>query len=567
MAEQEKPSDFGGRVPVMLGVTGHRVLKAPVEVLRDAIRKECRALRKSYPHSPFVILSGLAEGADRLVVDVAIAELEAPLIAILPMPAEDFAADFPSDASKREFFALVERARSVITAPVPAGDAWRTPGEPRNELYAWAGARVAEQSQVLFALWDGQGPRGTGGTAHVVAWFDQGMSPRRYSMSGYELSPLDPPEPGILVHIHAETGAVESRKTTMLPGRSEETKKSDIRRILKHADHYNRQVAHMTPKVTEDDPVRQTCAAGRACAHDAAAAYFAADQISIQYAQQVRRADQWVYGLAVLAFFCFNFINQWPIASWCYLAAAAVMLGIAVAIRLRRTDHRFFESRGLAEVMRVLFFWRLAGIQQPVWQTFLAKHAGAVHWIRHAVRALEFANDHGSGAAVPSDEAVAILKSRWIDDQIAFFERAGRRHARHYRRWIWVARITLALSFLIAIGVAALALSWREDLFHWPSDQSVILAVSFSDLLQALLGVLAAAAVAARGFVARRADLELLKQYASAKQIFEIAKDRLEKNDPEWPAKDILERLGREALLEQSEWLWVRHSRPFEVPN
>ena len=35
---------------------------------------------------------------------------------------------------------------------------------------------------------------------------------------------------------------------------------------------------------------------------------------------------------------------------------------------------------------------------------------------------------------------------------------------------------------------------------------------------------------------------------------------------PEWTAVQILEKLGQEALQEQAEWLWLRHTRPFEVP-
>ena len=52
--------------------------------------------------------------------------------------------------------------------------------------------------------------------------------------------------------------------------------------------------------------------------------------------------------------------------------------------------------------------------------------------------------------------------------------------------------------------------------------------------------------------------------------IFECASRMLDKikddPKPEWTAVQILEKLGQEALQEQAEWLWLRHTRPFEVP-
>jgi hypothetical protein len=39
------------------------------------------------------------------------------------------------------------------------------------------------------------------------------------------------------------------------------------------------------------------------------------------------------------------------------------------------------------------------------------------------------------------------------------------------------------------------------------------------------------------------------------------------KGDPRNELPDIFDTLGAEALFEQAEWLWLRHSRPFEPPN
>jgi hypothetical protein len=171
-----KPDAFhrwGGRVPILLGAAGHRRIDSRDARLADAIRDDCVRLRKRYKHSPFVVLSALAEGADRLVARVAMKELSAELIAVLPMPRKEYERDFQSEESKAEFRDFLSRALFVKEAPVPQGDAsWTVEGEPRNRQYARAGAIVADHAQVLFAIWDGKPARGTGGTGDQVAWFD-----------------------------------------------------------------------------------------------------------------------------------------------------------------------------------------------------------------------------------------------------------------------------------------------------------------------------------------------------------------------------------------------------------
>ena len=46
-----------------------------MENLPTAFRDECRKLKKQYGASPFIVLSALAEGADRLIARIAMEEL------------------------------------------------------------------------------------------------------------------------------------------------------------------------------------------------------------------------------------------------------------------------------------------------------------------------------------------------------------------------------------------------------------------------------------------------------------------------------------------------------------
>ena len=73
-------------VPIVLAVTGHRdVREADLTALAAAVTAQLRLLSEKHPHSPCVLLSGLAEGADRLAARCAL-EVGWTLGVVLPLP-------------------------------------------------------------------------------------------------------------------------------------------------------------------------------------------------------------------------------------------------------------------------------------------------------------------------------------------------------------------------------------------------------------------------------------------------------------------------------------------------
>jgi hypothetical protein len=77
-----------GSVSLVVAVTGHHELDDD-DIPRYAaeIRLILGELKQKYPSTPLLLLSGLAEGADRIAVRVAREkEIAVPYVAILPMP-------------------------------------------------------------------------------------------------------------------------------------------------------------------------------------------------------------------------------------------------------------------------------------------------------------------------------------------------------------------------------------------------------------------------------------------------------------------------------------------------
>ena len=81
----------------MVGVSGHRDLE-PDELprLREAVTGFVRQLREQLPDTELRMIVGMAQGADLLVAQTALA-LGVGVEAVLPMPLEQYAADFDAE--------------------------------------------------------------------------------------------------------------------------------------------------------------------------------------------------------------------------------------------------------------------------------------------------------------------------------------------------------------------------------------------------------------------------------------------------------------------------------------
>jgi hypothetical protein len=116
------------------------------------------------------VFSPLAQGADRLVAREVLKRDNARLIAILPVPPDEYMNDFGETdrhdldydgAELRQEFRYFLDHRAIETIVVPSAST-------RNAAYERVGFFTSDHCDVMVAVWDGEGSQGQGGTGDIV---------------------------------------------------------------------------------------------------------------------------------------------------------------------------------------------------------------------------------------------------------------------------------------------------------------------------------------------------------------------------------------------------------------
>jgi hypothetical protein len=158
-----------------VGVIGHRPNRLP-DAARERVTAEvaqvlemiAREVRSAFarhadvfaPEPPSLsLISALAEGADRIAAEAALAT-GFMLDVVLPFPAESYENDFRTPEARAAFRDLLTHARSVLTLPGSRDDVPRA--------YEAGGLTILERSDIVLAIRDGGPSAGRGGTTEML---------------------------------------------------------------------------------------------------------------------------------------------------------------------------------------------------------------------------------------------------------------------------------------------------------------------------------------------------------------------------------------------------------------
>jgi hypothetical protein len=139
-----------------LGIVGHRYLASPEIVAFVADQSAAILKQAKSEHTNLVALSAIAEGADTVFAEAALA-LEIPLEIVRPF--DEYAADFKTLSSRKRYEQLRAAARR---------EAKLSYKKRSNVAYKAAMNWVVDRSDVLVVAWNGLAAKGEGGTGDAV---------------------------------------------------------------------------------------------------------------------------------------------------------------------------------------------------------------------------------------------------------------------------------------------------------------------------------------------------------------------------------------------------------------
>lgn len=433
--------------PLVVGVTGHRDLRPEdLATLRQRIGEifdeHCG------PATPLMVLSPLAEGADRLVAQVAL-DRGGRLVVILPMKQDFYEKDFNTAESLSEFHELLGKAESVFILPhlAPDKEIEKQNSSARNVQYALVGACVARHSHFLLALWDGKQRAGIGGTEQIVdfqrdGYFKDSMLQQAFERLGEPFGPgFDPltaPEPGLVVHLWTPRQGqpepvpkLETRKLAPERHKGSETEfLTAVKETRKRLNGFNKDlILRWSDEATvrkedlcsKDERTQLSSGLQALCEQQAGA-----DSLALLFQRRTRHT---VFALGFLVFlaasgFAYHTTlapehareNPWSLAL--YLLLLALAGGVYLSAEIRRVHSKYLDYRAVAEGLRVQFYWSLAGLSKSTADHYLRWQRSELEWIRDVLRSWRFLP---SAPLLP--DSTRMVRSHWIDGQAKYFRR------------------------------------------------------------------------------------------------------------------------------------------------
>jgi hypothetical protein len=603
-----------GPLPLVIGVTGHRDLQPEdTPVLAQTVRQALEQIQAERSHTPLVLLSSLAEGADRLVARLAL-QLGARLIVPLPMPPAEYEKDFKNPESRAEFRTLLEQAEWQFVVPAEqAAEAIAPVGQARQQRYMLAGAFIARNCQILLALWDGEKPVNEGGTSQVVTFVRAGVPPaiialleRGDGASGEE-AVEEFEERGLVYHIptpHLSNrtpscgGPVQLKRiypeSILERGAVEER----FERILFHIDRFNRDRTRLAHRIAAraNDPKNWLLPREQPENLPAELAlieslYLTTDGLALEFQDRTRFARRGLFilvFLAVLAFGLYAHLDAlqtlWTVILYLLVLVLAYMFWFSFAgpsenkkhapwiervlavffRKLERGDFhdKYLDYRAVSEGLRVQFYWRLAGLYDRVEDHYLSKHRSELDWIRTAIRnwrllvCAQTARLPASSAGEPADaEPVKTVHDQWVAGQRDFFIRAVKRdEARLVRDEHFIRAFLLAGIALIIVSAFV-----EHRLEAWGHGLLLVFA-ALAPVTAALIHT----------YAEQQALPEHIKQYERMSMLFASAWSRIDASIRAGDlalARQRLRTLGKEALAENGDWVLLHRERPLDVPK
>ena len=169
-----------GPIPLVVAVVGHRDPRpSALPRLRQALQQDLQALITALPHTPLLMLNGLASGMDSEAAEVFLAlrdqqagSQEHRLVAALPKQPQAYRQDFAPGAELERFERLLEACDAVLhpgNCPELRGEGPLGQDLPSPQCYGQQGLFLVRHAYLVLAFNNGVETMEIGGTSQTVA--------------------------------------------------------------------------------------------------------------------------------------------------------------------------------------------------------------------------------------------------------------------------------------------------------------------------------------------------------------------------------------------------------------
>ncbi len=450
-------------VPIVIGVSAHRNIRFEhQDRIKRQIGEFIDEIKRLCPHSPIVMLTGLAAGGDMWCAEVAV-EKGVKLMLALPDDEKEYVndGDFPLDG-KDKYYSL-KNGNTVGEFTVGDMENVAHSENDRDYKFRQQAIYVATNCHVLLALWDGTDAtdkRSECGTNAAVGF---ALKHNYYEPNGMEFRPasdgavawiFSPRENGTYGEI-ADRAVRYLVPTSRLDGgrdgeyyAAHDTMPERMTDILLRTDRFNADRSEYCAKPKAQKPIKETDYLlgkreyddGSEISRKIHDCCKTASTLSADCKKKNLRALMLLAlsGTALMLAFMVYDQLAFPWTSWLCLstlgALAVVYFAVRVAQKKRKlgdrktgsvvfnTHSRSVEYRALAEALRVQYYVTLFGLNDGVGRYMAWSQKSSLAWVRKAVAAVSL----GTSKPAWTDEKLrAYYKSLSLPSETRMIKNNG----------------------------------------------------------------------------------------------------------------------------------------------
>jgi cadmium resistance protein CadD (predicted permease) len=571
-----------------IGITGHRDLLADeISTIKQNLHQEFTLLKEKFAHTQITMLSGMAEGADQIAVEVAL-NCGFSVEALLPMPLSIYKDDF-NEQSLAKLEEMISHERVMISESSFSksfdNESLKVQAN-RNHCYAELGKELIARSHLLLCVWDGKNAAEEGGTSDVLL---------RYLKSGK----FDDGIKDISINDSAEIIPDYNNKVVLWQpvNRKKDASRScvDLDTKILIANFSPHDLVHISDfpekfiqRLSEIDSYNagyQKLSAADKNVYDNQLttsidwvtgiekqqlssmdkAFVKADNLAMYYQRFSDRQFKLFAYMAAAMGVCFLVYAKIIAAKIFIILYASLFIGGLFIYKLNAKHHWFkghLTSRIIAETLRVKIFITVATVEDKLPIDKLFKLSGVetfsgFNWISGVFRPLNFnANKYSSST---QESALNYVTVHWVEEQAKYFSRKSILLSKQHHKLEKIKQWLLAGSFVAAL----LLIFFKESLV------STIIAGDFSSksLLVFLMGLLPLLLGIWELFQGKMAIKELNWQYKNQAILFNQALFRIKHSYTLQAKKKILFELAERCLMENYLWSIHRYHREHEPPS